>query len=252
MEHPLKTPEGSRATTTVVVLGQDPVIRMVLQRQLDGLGCQTVLVDDVGRLALALQAAPDLVLVDAAMPAPGMEVALAVLGRHDFPVVCMAPDSGPLVPGKDACPSAAGQVSRPPRRDELAAVLRRQSVHGDTTTRGAGPSTVDMAALDDLVTQVGGSDVAGRIVGAFLDSAADRLAALDRARTDGDLLAVERVAHSLKSAAALVGLSAVAAAARGLEADPTDVTAADRVVGLLTAGVEPLRAARRSLHGDPA
>lgn len=95
--------------------------------------------------------------------------------------------------------------------------------------------------LGVLQEQVGGPDVVSMIVTTFLDGLTGRLDALAAAATAGDHDGVGRTAHTLKSAAALVGLHGLSARAQALELAPADAGHLADVRAALRACTAPLR-----------
>ena len=102
--------------------------------------------------------------------------------------------------------------------------------------------------LGVLQGQVGGADVVSMIVTTFLDGVAGRLEALAIAAIAGDHDGVGRTAHTLKSAAALVGLHGLSARAQALELAPTDAGHLAGVRAGLGACGAPLRAGLAGLR----
>jgi HPt (histidine-containing phosphotransfer) domain-containing protein len=108
---------------------------------------------------------------------------------------------------------------------------------------------VDRATLDEL----GGAVEPGRLphlIAVFVEETEARLAELEAARTAGDVAAIGRLAHVLKSAAGTFGAAALARAATLLEDTCRDGTA-ERVTCL---AAELIGLARRTLDAlaEPA
>jgi two-component system sensor histidine kinase BarA len=66
------------------------------------------------------------------------------------------------------------------------------------------PSSLDPTAIDRLL-QIGGPDLLRRMIEAYLGTSPERLTAALEGYASGDLQAVERAAHSLKSSSANFG-----------------------------------------------
>lgn len=98
------------------------------------------------------------------------------------------------------------------------------------TTGGDDAAGPDLPDLSGLVEQMGDEALAADIVEVYLDALPERVEALEAAR-GGVREDTVRVAHSLKSASALVGLSALSARSAALEAAAK--TPDDTVPGLL-------------------
>lgn len=78
-----------------------------------------------------------------------------------------------------------------------------------------------LPVLDPQVQQelaaIGGAELPKELVTMFLGDAPDQLAGVRAALTTGDLVAVRKLAHSMKGAAGSIGASRVEASARELE-----------------------------------
>jgi len=110
-------------------------------------------------------------------------------------------------------------VSKPIRPQELQRALERVA----TTGRGPAPAA-DALPLDTgvlanlrLLQDPGEPDFVGELIDHFLADMPPRLAALARAAEKGDARELERLAHSLKSSAANLGVMGVSALAGHLE-----------------------------------
>ena len=93
-EGPLVSNEklGSEAGKTVLIVDDDPSIRLVLTKSLPTLGYTVVAAAETGEEAiqLALQSRPQIILMDARIPAPdGLEASRAINEHHPTPIVLM-------------------------------------------------------------------------------------------------------------------------------------------------------------------
>lgn len=83
---------GSGVGKTVLIVDDDPAIRLVLTKSLLTLGYTVVGAAETGEEAirLALQARPQIILMDARIPAPdGLEASRAINEHHPTPIVLM-------------------------------------------------------------------------------------------------------------------------------------------------------------------
>ena len=83
---------GSEAAKMVLIVDDDPSIRLVLTRSLPSLGYTVVAAAETGEEAiqLALQARPQIILMDARIPAPdGLEASRAINEHHPTAIVLM-------------------------------------------------------------------------------------------------------------------------------------------------------------------
>ncbi|MDV2496384.1 MAG: response regulator [bacterium] len=83
---------GSGVGKTVLIVDDDPAIRLVLTKSLLTLGYTVVGAAETGEEAirLALQARPQAILMDARIPAPdGLEASRAINEHHPTPIVLM-------------------------------------------------------------------------------------------------------------------------------------------------------------------
>ncbi|MEA2828157.1 MAG: hypothetical protein QOG43_2596 [Actinomycetota bacterium] len=106
---------------------------------------------------------------------------------------------------------------------------------------------LDPAAIDRLVLAFGheGRGVVAELVATFLAEAPSRLDALRRGVASGDPREVHRAAHTLKSGAATLGASELAAVCREVEAlgGAGDVAGAAALVPAVEAGYDLARQA---------
>ncbi len=227
------------APLRVLVAEDNTLSQKVAQQLLARLGHAADVVAN-GREALdALARRPyDVVLLDVHMPElDGLETARLI--RRRFPL-----DGGPrliamtasvLKGDREAC-LAAGMddyLGKPVRPADLAAALERQTSTSTTTTTTtttvtrpeapAPPATppaaapvFDGQALERLAA-LGEPGFVREIVQVFLAEAPARLEAARGALERGDLSALERLAHSLKSSAATLGGLRLASTCEALE-----------------------------------
>jgi len=214
----------------ILVVEDNPVNRDLAAEQLRVLGYQA---DFVGDAQAALDALSrrnyDLVLMDCEMPVmDGYEATREVRrresgGRH---VVIVAMTANATREQRDRCLEAGMDdfLSKPVRLQTLEAMLASWSENLNGGGRGtalkstaelvppasvpgvANPeSELDSQTLAELqeLSKATGDDVLRKLVEAFLSELPQRLAALRSALDAGDLVAVGRAAHAMKSAAAI-------------------------------------------------
>ena len=83
---------GCEAIKTVLIVVDDPSIRLVLAQSLPTLGYTVVAAAETGgeAIQLALQSRPQIILMDARIPAPdGLEASRAINEHHPTPIVLM-------------------------------------------------------------------------------------------------------------------------------------------------------------------
>ncbi len=83
---------GSEAAKMVLIVDDDPSIRLVLTRSLPTLGYTVVAAAETGEEAiqLALQARPQIILMDARIPAPdGLEASRAINEHHPTTIILL-------------------------------------------------------------------------------------------------------------------------------------------------------------------
>ncbi len=105
---------------------------------------------------------------------------------------------------------------------------------------------LDPSTLERLASETGGADVVRQIVGLYLDEMPGRLAALTLG-VDGGRENLHRVAHSLRSSSALLGVRALEGLCGGLESEAKDASTHD--VDEMVAGVHACAdVSARALH----
>jgi len=239
-----------------VLLAEDnPVNQAVAMDMLESLGYQVTMAA-TGREAIAAlsQAAYDVVLMDCQMPElDGLEATRMIRAqespaRHKhIPIIALTANA--FAQDREAC-LAAGMddyLSKPFTLDQLHAALARwlppqtaaplapTAPTNDAPQASRAPassaaqtqapslrrtSPLDPKPLNALRTlqHTGRSDVLGKVLRAYLQSAPPLLMALREAVAGSDAAAVRQAAHSLKSSSAQVGALAFSAHCKELEA----------------------------------
>ncbi len=243
-----------------ILLAEDNAVNQKVALGLLKPGGHQVDVANDGRAALALAAANDydVVLMDMHMPnMDGIEATKAIraLPGARGAVRIVAATAGALQSDIDRCLEAGmnDYIAKPIVPEKLFAALRAAA-----PARSAEPlSTQDILAASDAVLDTGviatlesqiGADTVALLVDDFAASADDAVAQIAQARASGDMVAWTRAAHSLKSAAANMGLARVFRLAQtiesaGDEGDRSTMEApSDRLAEAAAEGVAALRA----------
>ena len=234
----------------ILLVEDNPVNQMVAQKLLDVLGCQ---VTSVGNGEVALQEmasnAYDIVLMDCQMPVLDGYSATRQWREREFatgaarlPIIAMTANA--MAGDRQRCLDAGmdDYLSKPVSREELQACLQRwyqgsgvAAATGSTgttnapapapsapapegtadITRNASLSVLDNEALDELL-EIAGAETA-QIIQVFLNDAPRTIRELQEAATAPDMVLLRDLSHSLKSASANVGATALSAAARRIE-----------------------------------
>jgi HPt (histidine-containing phosphotransfer) domain-containing protein len=111
-------------------------------------------------------------------------------------------------------------ISKPVRLEDLHRVLAGGWANPSASPGGtAGEAGIDLGALQDFATTVGGDDpdFLADLVRSFLESTDQVLAELREAHQRGDGATLQRAAHTLKSSSAAVSATALADLCRQLE-----------------------------------
>jgi len=206
----------------------------------------------------------DLVLMDCQMPVmDGLAATQAIRGQEQgirMPIVALTANA--LEQDRRRCLDAGmdDYLSKPFSLDGLGAVLRRWLQGGgpapteDTRTLGADGSdtseptpvaVLDIAKMTELRQAMGDEDF-GELVPAFLEDVERMLLELPEARARGDATEVQRLAHSVKSSTANLGLKRISSMAKALEAvaKTGDLTDTEGPLSLIE---DEFRAARKAL-----
>lgn len=114
------------------------------------------------------------------------------------------------------------------------------------------PAILDADVYRTLAEALGAED-AQSVVATFVEDAANRIDAMDRALGAGDLAAVKNDAHALKSSAASIGFMRLSDAARALETGIGNLPLADieRLLGDIKLGFNAARGAASHLPTSP-
>lgn len=218
----------------VLVVEDNPVNQMLAKNQLERLGMQPIVVGS-GEEALALIErgdSPRIILMDHQLPGmDGLECTRHIreleAGRSERAVIIGVTASA-MAADRDACLIGGMDdfLAKPVSLHDLGVTLQRwASVTSatnapDTDPQHDAPGTpddtrggaavhddpvLDQATLEKLADELGGNEVVVMLAATYLDELAPRLSNLTDAAAAGDLTAVSRAAHTLKSSSRLLG-----------------------------------------------
>ena len=232
-EVPFEADLARRHPLRVLVAEDNPVNQKVALHLLSHLGYRADVAGNGLEVLEAVRRQPyDVVLLDVQMPEMDGFEAARWLGR-EWPdgkrprLVAMTANA--MKGDREAC-LAAGMddyVSKPVQAVELAtALLRARKVAREAPPVTSATGPLDPTAIEKLrrLQRPGEPDVVTELVDLFLSDAPSKLAALERAASEGSLAALKRTAHALKTSAGSLGavrmaaLCALIEGAVGLEA----------------------------------
>jgi len=218
---------------TVLLVEDEPDIRLVTRLALQCTGAFVVVEADSGAAALSKAATlrPDVVLLDVMMPEMDGPAVLRALGSDpatsDIPIVFLTAKATTEDLARLGALGAAGIITKPFDATTIAADLRATLERRTATpsaARGPGPSltsAVNQDALRMLDGLVGehGRDIRLDLYDLFAERTPAVLKQLQSMPTGGveDANEMARQAHSLKSAAATLGLDGIAALCAQIE-----------------------------------
>jgi PAS domain S-box-containing protein len=218
-------PENRRAK--ILVAEDNPTNQEVAMAILGKLGYSACAVANGAEAVAALQVADyDLVLMDCEMPEmDGYEATRKIRerGRHRrIPIVALTADA--MLGDREKCMQAGmnDYVAKPVQPEALARVLDNwlRASREEARSLPAAPAPGTSAAFDEsemLHRLMGDRDLAGKIIGGFLEDFPRQLLTLKKRLEEGDAGGVRLQAHTLKGAAATVSALALRAAALEME-----------------------------------
>ncbi|HMQ34806.1 MAG TPA: response regulator, partial [Chloroflexaceae bacterium] len=246
-----------------ILLAEDNVVNQkVATRTLDRLGYRADVAANGLEVLEALARQPyDVVLMDMQMPElDGLGATARIrreLARWCQPWI-IAMTANVMQGDREIC-LAAGMddyISKPVRVEELVAALERAAgpPRGKAAAAGELGGVIDRAALDALQAELGDGqpEVVIEVVDLFLDDLPAQLEALGRSAAAANAVEVHRIAHSIKSSAAIVGARRLAEASEALEAVVVGKSLAgvpERVAAVAASGYEALAALRELRAG---
>jgi signal transduction histidine kinase/AmiR/NasT family two-component response regulator len=241
-----------------ILLAEDNIVNQKVALGLLKPGGHVVDIANDGRAALALATANDydVVLMDMHMPnMDGIEATKAIraLPGPRGAVRIVAATAGALQSDIDRCLEAGmnDYIAKPIVPEKLFAALRAAAPAAAAVSTqeilAASDAVLDVRVIATLESQIGAETVA-LLVDDFAASADEAVAQIAQARASGDMVVWTRAAHSLKSAAANMGLARVFRLAHAIEAagdkgDRSTMEApSDRLADAAAEGVAALRA----------
>ena len=235
----------------VLVAEDNPVNQLVAAGFLEALGCTVSLASNgVEAVEMSANTEFDLILMDCMMPElDGYAAARAIRARQQVdgvertPIVALTASA--MAGERQRCIDAGmdDYMTKPFRRDALTRLLSQwtrstptavvedareenvsQIASGAAVTRrvDGGSQTVatsvlDANALASLRDFPGGARILAASIAAYRSTAPGQLAELLQAASAGDRAVIQRIAHTLRSSSALLGVSRLAAVLRQLE-----------------------------------
>jgi signal transduction histidine kinase/DNA-binding response OmpR family regulator/HPt (histidine-containing phosphotransfer) domain-containing protein len=228
---PAPAPEAAPRPGVQVLLVEDrPINLEVATRMLERCGCA---VETAVNGAEALEkydvARFDLIFMDCQMPEmSGFEATAeirqreAATGRRT-PIVALTASA--IAGDREKCLDAGmdDYLSKPVTPKQIAAAVARWApdpADGAPDAKAPPAPVIDRKVLDSLrrLGPEGRSDVLRRVVQLYLDSAPELVSELEQAAAAGDLEALTRASHSLKSSSAYVGALVLSQRCGALEA----------------------------------
>jgi CheY-like chemotaxis protein/HPt (histidine-containing phosphotransfer) domain-containing protein len=244
--------DGSEADHIRVLLAEDNQVNQdVAVAMLEDLGCEVHTVESGEPALIAVQGNVfDIVFMDCQMPGMDGLAATRAIRRLErdgagaatrLPIVALTAH----VTAKDRhdCDEAGMDdfVTKPFTRSDLAESIRRWVPSKATNERGSdaassdfgtGEPTLSVEVLRVLGSSAPDADFLSKLVATFLDSANEIRVRIREGVAAGDIEAVARAAHQLKSSSAQVGVARLSAVSKELEAVARDGSY-DAVNGLL-------------------
>jgi len=242
----------------VLVAEDNLVNQKVAQRTLELLSCPCTIVDD-GKQAVeaALSGQFDLVLMDCQMPImDGFEATMAIRAREApgkrIPVIAMTASSGEGERERCLAAKMDDFVSKPVGLDRLRAVLTRW-VKPKSLSRlsmelrvSSSEEAIDRSVLDGLKALGGGdNDFVLEMIDLFLEQSPRNLEVMRAALDVGDIPAVAKAAHNMKSSSAYLGARRLSELCGQVEAkaNAREANSVARGVEALTAEFDAVRRA---------
>jgi CheY-like chemotaxis protein/HPt (histidine-containing phosphotransfer) domain-containing protein len=250
---PARDGDKAELSSLRILLAEDnPMNQKVALLLLERLGYRADVASNGLEALEALERQPyDVVLMDVQMPElDGLDTTRRICERWPAEVRprIIAMTANAMLEDRDEC-FAAGMddyVAKPIRPDALAEALRQARPLQETreaSSADGGPG-LDETSLESL-RELGGDDLVGQVVDAFVEDAPSLLATLRRSLEQGDADELRRAAHTLKSNAATIGGTAFSELCRELEqrAKNGDLAGAAELASRLDAEYARLQAA---------
>ncbi|MBE0620617.1 MAG: response regulator [Burkholderiales bacterium] len=225
---------GAGRNLRVLLAEDNPVNQQVAVAMLEALGCTCdVVANGIEALEAIARERYDAVLMDCQMPVmDGFETTRRLReqetasGAARLPVIALTAHA--LEGHREQC-LAAGMdryLSKPYTQEQLRQELR-QCMTGGTepapipavAAPDTGSGALDRTALDNILGlgKSGGADLLRRVIEIYLRNSPDLITAMHAATTAGDLTALGKAAHSLKSSSLNVGATQMGRLCREIE-----------------------------------
>jgi two-component system sensor histidine kinase/response regulator len=272
MPHAEETLRRECFGASLLLVEDNAINREVATELLEEAGCQVDTAEDGAQaVAMARRRAYDLILMDVHMPVmDGLAAARAIRAlpeRNATPIVALTASA--FNEDRRSCVDAGmnDHIAKPIEPEALFATLLRWLPKRKGAPPPAPPAKQEAPAPAPQLPDIAGLDAAAgvktvrgrvatyrRLLRLFADSHADDMGTLRRHLAAGDREAATRVAHSLKSASAMMGAMAIHVLAEKLEAAlRQQADDAESLVASLEAQLAPLAAAlRAALPDEPA
>ncbi|MDB4987548.1 MAG: hybrid sensor histidine kinase/response regulator, partial [Myxococcaceae bacterium] len=238
----------------VLIAEDNPINQRVAQRTVELLGCTSELVDNGQEAVDAVLARKfDVVLMDCQMPVlDGFEAARQIrareLGRRT-PIVAMT--AGMADSDRERCREVQmdGYITKPATLEQLREAIARliespNAAVSAVASPGPSEDVLDRSALAELNVLGGGDPEFVRELVRMFSEQAPRYLEVARVALDvGDLQAVAKAAHTMKSSSGYLGARRVAELCKQLEqlAKAGDGAAVSRAIEALTAEYDAVR-----------
>ena len=214
------------ARETVLVVEDSPVNQLLVTNQLERLDYQCVIADDGFEALRVFETgrAFALVFMDWHLPGiDGLETSRRLRrieadnGWQRTPVVAI---TARATPGdRERCLDAGMDdvVTKPASLEDIRHALARWAVDEPAARTPAPRAGTDTRVLEQLLDELGDPAVIHKLIETFLEQLPERQGRIATGIADGDLEAVRRAAHTLKSTSAVVGAWKLEQASRTLE-----------------------------------
>jgi signal transduction histidine kinase/CheY-like chemotaxis protein len=253
----LEEPEQASLTGGRVLVAEDNIVNQkVAMRTLEMLGCSVTLVDDGKKAAEAVLAGQfDLVLMDCQMPImDGFDATREIRGREPpgrhTPVIAMTASSADADRERGKQAGMDDFVTKPVNVEQLRLILSRYT-RPKTLSRfsfelrvSSSEEAIDRKVLAGLKAIGGGdNDFVHEMIDLFLEQSPRNLEVMRAALDVGDLPAVAKAAHNMKSSSAYLGARRLSELCGQLEikARAREANFVSRAVEALTAEFDVVR-----------
>ena len=228
----IKAPSAAR----ILIVDDSEVNRLLASSQLDRLGYISSTAQSGEEALERLRSeAFDAVLMDWHMPGlDGLEATRqwrSTEAGPPLPIITMTASA--MTGDRERCldAGASDYLSKPVSITDLGATLSRWTRSNDALPERAAPSSFDTDQIKALIDDLGDVDVVCQILDAFLEMVPQYRTSARDGLANGDIAAVRRCAHTLKSTAAMLGANELADACAALEQSASNQS--ERLPGLV-------------------